>query len=76
MRIQLGTKEELKVGAGEWHTLKIKMVGDRIECFLDGKKELDVRDNAISQAGQVGLWTKADAQTQFDLFVVTARKEP
>ena len=74
-RIQLGTKEELPVKAGEWHTLKIKMVGDRIECFLDGKKELDVRDNAIQKAGQVGLWSKADAQTYFDQFVVAARKD-
>jgi hypothetical protein len=72
-RIQLGTKEELKVPVNEWHDLKIKMVGDRIECFLDGKKHLDVKDDAISKAGKVGLWTKADAQSHFDQFVV---KEP
>jgi len=74
-RIQLGTREDLKVPAGEWHTLKIKMVGDRIECFLDGKKWLDVRDGAFPKAGQVGLLTKADAQTYFDRFIATnARK--
>jgi hypothetical protein len=74
-RIQLGTKEDLKVPEGEWHTLKIKMVGDHIECFLDGKKLLDVRDNTIAKAGQVGLWTKADAQTYFDIFVVRSGKK-
>ena len=74
-RIQLGTKEDLKVPEGEWHTLKIKMVGDHIECFLDGKKLLDVRDGALPKAGRVGLWTKADAQTHFDNFVVIARKD-
>src|SRR5205085_4973207 len=37
-RIQLETKEGLKVPVDEWHTLKIKQVGDHIECFLDGKK--------------------------------------
>jgi hypothetical protein len=74
-RIQLGTMEELKVDTGEWHILKIKMVGDHIECFLDGKKHLDIKDNAIGKAGQVGLWTKADAQTYFDNFVVVSRKE-
>jgi hypothetical protein len=73
-RIQLGTKEDLTVRAGEWRTLKVKMVGDHIECFLDGKKLLDVRDKAIPKAGQVGLWTKADAQTYFDSFVVASRK--
>src|SRR5262245_40842644 len=74
-RIQLGTKEELQVPVGEWHMLKVKMVGDHIECYLDGKKLLDVRDSAISQAGQVGLWSKADAQTYFDSFVVVSGKE-
>ena len=61
---------EVKVPAGEWHTLKIKHVGDHIECFLDGKKHLDAKDNAIQKAGKVGLWTKADAQTYFDEFRV------
>jgi hypothetical protein len=74
-RIQLGTKEGLKVPVGEWHTLKIKTVGDHIECFLDGKKLLDVRDDTIAKAGQVGLWTKADAQTYFDNFAVLSGKE-
>jgi hypothetical protein len=58
----------VKVKEGEWHTLKIKMVGDHIECFLDGKKHLDVKDDAITKSGKVGLWTKADAQTSFDEF--------
>jgi hypothetical protein len=61
---------EVKVPAGEWHTLKVKMEGDHIECFLDGKKHLDVKDNSIQKAGKVGLWTKADAQTYFDDFKV------
>jgi hypothetical protein len=72
-RIQLETKEDLKVPTGEWHNLKIKMVGDRIECFLDGKKYLDTKDDAIQKAGKVGLWTKADAQSHFDQFTA---KEP
>jgi hypothetical protein len=74
-RIQLGTKEDLKVPAGEWHHLKIQQVGDHIECFLDGKKYLDVHDDAIAKPGKVGLWTKSDAQTHFDQFVVKVRKK-
>lgn len=68
-RTQLGS-EKVEVPAGEWHTLAIKMSGDQIECLLDGKKYLDVRDDAIPKAGKVGLWTKADAQTFFDNFKV------
>jgi hypothetical protein len=65
-RIQLGTQEDVKVPAGEWHVLKIKQAGEQIECWLDGKKYLEVKDDTITKAGQVGLWTKADAQTYFD----------
>jgi hypothetical protein len=61
---------DVKVPTGEWHTLKIKNIGDHIECFLDGKKHLDVRDKTIDKTGKVGLWTKADAQSHFDQFTV------
>ena len=64
---------DVKVPAGEWHTLKIKHVGDHIECFLDGKKHLDVKDDSIDKAGKVGLWTKADAQTYFDNLKVSEK---
>jgi hypothetical protein len=74
-RIQLDTKESLTVKAEEWHTLKIKMVGDHIECFLDGKKQLDAKDDTFQKAGKVGLWSKADAQTYFDNFAVISGKE-
>jgi hypothetical protein len=67
-RMQLETKEELKVPVREWHTLKIKMTGEQIECYLDGKKELEAKDNTFTSAGRVGLWTKSDAQTHFDGF--------
>ncbi len=59
---------EVKISAGEWHTLSVKMVGDKIECFVDGKKYLDAKDDTFAEAGKVGLWTKADAQTSFDDF--------
>ncbi|HZT80400.1 MAG TPA: family 16 glycoside hydrolase, partial [Gemmataceae bacterium] len=71
-RTQLGTADA-RVPAGEWHAIKVKNVGDRIECFLDGKKLLDVTNDAIPKAGKVGLWTKSDAQTHFDQFVVKPR---
>jgi hypothetical protein len=68
-RIQLGSAD-LTLPSGTWHELKVTMVGDQIECFMDSKKYLDVRDSTFSAPGKVGLWTKADAQTQFDAFRV------
>jgi hypothetical protein len=70
-RIQLETKEELTAAKGQWHTLAVKHVGDRIECSLNGKKYLEAKDDTFPKAGKVGLWTKADAQTYFDDLRVT-----
>ena len=70
-RIQLGTKEDLKVPVGEWHVLKSKMVGDHIECYLDGKKLLDAHDSTYL-SGKIGIWTQADTVAAFDdLFVAS-----
>ena len=78
-RLQLGTKEGLKVPtgpAGEWHTLRVKMEGDHIECYLDGQKQLDAKDPTFPDAGKVGLWSKADAQSYFDdLTLVSTKSE-
>jgi hypothetical protein len=73
-RMQLATtKDDVKVPGNEWHTVKAIMVGDRIECFLDGKKLLEAKDDTFKEAGKVGLWTKADAQTHFDQLTVTGK---
>jgi hypothetical protein len=64
---------DVKVPSGEWHTLKVTMTGDHIECFLDGKKYLEAKDDTFTKAGKVGLWTKADAQTRFDQFTASGK---
>jgi hypothetical protein len=69
-RTQLATKEGVKAPAGSWHTLAVKMTGDRVECYLNDKLHLETKDATFAEPGKVGLWTKADAQTHFDLFQV------
>ncbi|RKY89073.1 hypothetical protein DRQ09_01965 [candidate division KSB1 bacterium] len=64
-RRQMDSKS-LKVTSNEWHTIKIRMVGDKIECYYDGVKYLEVKDSTFKKAGKIGLWTKADAYTYFD----------
>jgi hypothetical protein len=61
---------------GRWHTLRVIHRGDRIQCYLNGKLHLDVKDAAFPDAGQVGLWTKADAQTRFAGLQVSAAAQP
>jgi hypothetical protein len=74
-RIQLDTKEKIKIPVGEWHVLKIRQQGDQIECFLDDQKHLSARDDTFTKAGRVGLWTKADAQTYFDALEIRELKQ-
>jgi Domain of Unknown Function (DUF1080) len=54
------------VGDNEWHTLRITMVGPKITCYFDGKKSLEAEDATFPEAGRIGLWSKADAQSYFD----------
>ena len=49
-----------------WHTLRVTMTGDQITCYYDDKKYLETKDSTFPEAGKIGLWSKADAQSQFD----------
>jgi hypothetical protein len=63
-RIELASSKA-KVETGTWHTIRVVHKGNQIKCYLDGKLLLEVTDDAIQQAGQIGLWSKSDAQTYF-----------
>jgi hypothetical protein len=67
-RAQLGGKGGVKVKAGEWHKLKVEVKGNKMEGYLDGEKMWEITDETYKNAGKVGLWSKADAQTHFDEF--------
>jgi hypothetical protein len=69
--------ESAKVpGDAEWHTLRITATGSAIQCFLDGKLHLEADDTTFRGAGQIGLWSKADAQTHFDDLVAAGVAVP
>jgi len=68
-RIELASTGIMPISG--WHILRIVMVGNHIECYFDGNKYLDIRDSTYTEAGRIGLWTKADAQTFFDDLAVT-----
>jgi len=54
---------------GHWHTVRVVVVGDHIQGYLDGALRLDYRDSRF-RSGRVGLWTKADSVTAFDDLVI------
>ena len=56
----------VRTDPGEWYTVGVRMERNRIACYLDGRKYLEVQDDTFTSDGMIGLWTKADAVTYFD----------
>jgi len=54
-----------QVPSGQWQELRVEAIGNHFRGFLDGQQLVEVSDDTY-QAGQVGLWTKADSVTCFD----------
>lgn len=50
----------------QWNTLRVIAKGNLFEIHLNGRKVFEVEDDTFQGAGKVGLWTKADAMTEFD----------
>ncbi|MHB8271145.1 family 16 glycoside hydrolase [Bradyrhizobium sp.] len=54
------------VPANTWHSLRIDFKGARFTASFNGKQMFEVEDSTFTDAGKVGLWTKADSVTVFD----------
>ena len=54
----------------QWHDLKVRVAGSKVEGYLDGKLYLEhtLREPVT---GRVGLWSKADSHVYFDGYAVT-----
>ncbi len=68
-RSQLGSKEA-PVTLGQWHSLRVIAVNDRIEVALDGKPLFDTTDRTLVQAGAVGVWSQADSVTRYGSLLI------
>jgi hypothetical protein len=54
------------VPANIWHSLRIDFKGARFTASFNGRQMFEVEDSTFTDAGKVGLWTKADSVTVFD----------
>lgn len=64
---------EEKVAPQAWHTLRVDFAGNRFKVLFNGKRLFDVEDKTFTEAGKVGLWTKADSVMLFDDFSYGAK---
>jgi len=62
-----------KVTSGVWHTLRVDFKGNQFTVTFDNKKVSEASDNSFTEAGKVGVWTKADSVTLFDNFSYEAK---
>jgi hypothetical protein len=54
----------------QWHDLKVRIAGAKVEGWLDGKLWLEhTLPEPVS--GRIGLWSKADSHVYFDDYTVT-----
>jgi hypothetical protein len=54
----------------QWHDLKVRIAGAKIEGYLDGKRYLE-HTWIEPVSGRIGLWSKADSHMYFDDYTVT-----
>lgn len=62
-----------RVPAGQWSAMAVAFDGNRFSVSFDGRPLFEVVDTTFTEAGRVGLWTKADSVTHFDRFEVEGR---
>ncbi len=57
----------------QWHDLKLRIAGAKVEGYLDGKRYLE---HTLPQpvSGRIGLWSKADSYVYFADYAVTPAK--
>jgi hypothetical protein len=53
------------VAPTQWHTLRLRAVGDRFTVYFDTALLFEATDRRINEPGRVALWTKADSLTEF-----------
>jgi hypothetical protein len=62
-----------KIQANVWHTLRVEFNESKFIVSLNGKPVIEIEDKTFTDAGAVGLWTKADSVTAFDVFTYESK---
>ena len=70
--VQNGVRQQLAsvdvaLDATRWHELRVRMVCEKISVLVDGREALTCANWMYTNAGKIGLWTKADASSTFVL---------
>ena len=55
----------------QWHDLKVRISGSKLEGYLDGKLYMEYTLPA-TVSGRIGLWSKSDSYMRFSDYTVTS----
>jgi hypothetical protein len=74
-KVRHGQRQELAsadvaINPRLWQRITIRHVGNRITATLNDEPPLVLEDSSLQNAGNIGLWTKADAASFFDEITV------
>jgi hypothetical protein len=61
-------RARMTVATNQWHTLRVDFQASHFTVTFNGQKAFEWDDDTFTNAGKVGVWTKADSVTEFDDF--------
>ena len=75
-RVRLSRLSNLRLSDSDWHELAVEHTSERIRVWLNGIPVASERDDALPEAGMVGLWMPGDSTAQFKrLWFESIRKD-
>lgn len=64
-RVRLSRLPNLRLSNSDWHELTVEHTSERIRVWLNGIPVASEHDEALPEAGMVGLWMPGDSTAQF-----------
>jgi hypothetical protein len=64
-RVRLSRLSNLRLSDADWHELAVEHTTERIRVWLNGIPVASERDDALPEAGMVGLWMPGDSTAQY-----------
>lgn len=68
-RAQLAAKEG-KISRNQWHELKVTIVDDHFQAWLDEALQFKATDSSLLRPGAIGVWSQADSVVHFGSLVL------
>jgi hypothetical protein len=62
--------KDVPVKTGDWHSLRLRALGETFEVWLNGEHLFKATDRNLILPGAIGVWTQGDSLTHFGALMV------